>query len=153
MSKTAIEKIGPEFAARLLRWYRLHKRDLPWRHTSDPYAVWVSEVMLQQTTVNAVIPFYEKWMGLFPDVRTLARAPLKKILKAWQGWAITSEPAIWAPRPKSSSPGTEGVCPKTRRPCEPCPASANIRRRRSSASPSDGEPARRRQRPARPDAT
>ena len=85
MSKTAIEKIGPEFAARLLRWYRRHKRDLPWRHTSDPYAVWVSEVMLQQTTVNAVIPFYEKWMGLFPDVRTLARAPLKKILKAWQG--------------------------------------------------------------------
>lgn len=77
--------IGPEFARRLLRWYRRHKRDLPWRRTSDPYAIWVSEVMLQQTTVNAVIPRYDEWLALFPDVRALARAPLQKILKAWQG--------------------------------------------------------------------
>jgi A/G-specific adenine glycosylase len=77
--------IGPDFARRLLRWYRRHKRDLPWRRTTDPYAVWVSEVMLQQTTVNAVIPYYEKWLALFPDARALARAPLQKVLKAWQG--------------------------------------------------------------------
>jgi A/G-specific adenine glycosylase len=73
------------FSGRLLRWYRRHKRDLPWRHTADPYAVWISEVMLQQTTVGAVIPYYERWLRLFPDVPSLARAPLGRVLKAWQG--------------------------------------------------------------------
>jgi A/G-specific adenine glycosylase len=73
------------FAARLAGWYRRNKRDLPWRRTADPYSIWISEVMLQQTTVNAVIPYYEKWLTVFPDVRALARAPLQKVLKAWQG--------------------------------------------------------------------
>jgi len=81
----ALEPIGPEFARRLLVWYRRLKRDLPWRGKTDPYAVWVSEIMLQQTTVGAVIPYFVKWMALFPDIGTLSRAPLKKILKAWQG--------------------------------------------------------------------
>ncbi len=80
-----VDAPGQKFARRLLLWYRRHKRELPWRKTSDPYAVWVSEIMLQQTTVNAVIPYFEKWLALFPDVTALARAPLKKILKAWQG--------------------------------------------------------------------
>ncbi len=71
--------------AGLLRWYRARRRKLPWRGTKDPYRVWVSEIMLQQTTVQAVIPYYKRWMTLFPDVRSLARAPLRKILKAWQG--------------------------------------------------------------------
>jgi A/G-specific adenine glycosylase len=73
------------FRRRLLGWYRRAKRDLPWRRTKDPYAVWVSEIMLQQTTVSAVVPYYERWMSAFPDVRSLARAPLQRILKAWQG--------------------------------------------------------------------
>jgi len=73
------------FRQRLLRWYASHKRELPWRGTTDPYAIWVSEVMLQQTTVGAVIPYYKKWLCLFPDVASLARAPLRKILRAWQG--------------------------------------------------------------------
>jgi A/G-specific adenine glycosylase len=77
--------LSPKSATRLLRWYRRHKRNLAWRRTTDPYAVWVSEVMLQQTTVNAVLPYYEKWLTLFPDIRALARAPRRKILKAWQG--------------------------------------------------------------------
>lgn len=69
----------------LLRWYRAQRRDLPWRKTKDPYRIWISEVMLQQTTVAAVLPHYEKWLRLFPDMRALARAPLGKVLKAWEG--------------------------------------------------------------------
>ncbi len=72
-------------AADLVAWYRRRHRRLPWRGTSDPYAIWVSEVMLQQTTVAAVAPYYERWMRLFPDVRRLARAPLRRVLRAWQG--------------------------------------------------------------------
>ncbi len=73
------------FADRLESWYGAHKRDLPWRRTSDPYRIWISEVMLQQTTVNAVIPFYKGWTARFPNVRSLARSPLQRVLRAWQG--------------------------------------------------------------------
>jgi A/G-specific adenine glycosylase len=68
-----------------LAWYEAHRRDLPWRRTRDPYAIWVSEIMLQQTTVPAVIPYYRRWRDVFPDVRTLARAPLRRVLREWQG--------------------------------------------------------------------
>ena len=75
-----------QFAHDLLEWYDANKRDLPWRRLShDPYAVWVSEIMLQQTTVAAVIPFYHKWMARFPTVQALAEAPLDDILKHWAG--------------------------------------------------------------------
>jgi A/G-specific adenine glycosylase len=73
------------FSDRLESWYGSHKRDLPWRRTSDPYRIWISEVMLQQTTVGAVGPYYKAWIAEFPNVRALARAPLRKVLKAWQG--------------------------------------------------------------------
>jgi A/G-specific adenine glycosylase len=73
------------FSRKLVGWYRVHKRPLPWRKTRDPYKIWVSEIMLQQTTVGAVIPYYERWLERFPDVRSLSRAPLQKVLKAWQG--------------------------------------------------------------------
>ncbi len=73
------------FASRLLSWYRIHKRDLPWRRSKDPYRVWISEIMLQQTTVNAVIPFYQRWFELFPTVEALAKSDLAQVLKAWQG--------------------------------------------------------------------
>lgn len=66
-------------------YYRLHGRDLPWRKTTDPYGVLVSEVMLQQTQVSRVIPKYDDFMGRFPQVESLARAPLEDILGAWQG--------------------------------------------------------------------
>ncbi len=72
-------------ARALLSWFRRGARDLPWRRTKDPYAVWVSEVMLQQTQVAAVIPYYERWMRRFPGVRALARARLDAVLKAWEG--------------------------------------------------------------------
>jgi A/G-specific adenine glycosylase len=73
------------FARRLLAWYARHHRKLPWRASRDPYRIWVSEVMLQQTTVQAVVPYYERWLALFPDVAALAGAPLSKVLRAWQG--------------------------------------------------------------------
>src|SRR5688500_16814826 len=72
-------------ARRLLAWYREHKRELPWRATLDPYAVWVSEVMLQQTQVATVLPFYERWMQRFPTVSALAAAAEHDVLHAWQG--------------------------------------------------------------------
>src|SRR6187401_3607582 len=61
------------------------KRDLPWRRTRDPYAIWVSEIMLQQTRVQTVIPYWERWMSKFPTVKALALAPLDDVLAAWAG--------------------------------------------------------------------
>jgi A/G-specific adenine glycosylase len=73
------------FALDLTRWYSKNKRDLPWRHTKDPYKIWVSEIMLQQTTVSTVIAYYERWIKTFPTVHDLAQAPLQTVLKQWQG--------------------------------------------------------------------
>ena len=69
----------------LLRWYRRHRRDLPWRRTSDPYAIWVSEVMLQQTRVAAVLGYYQRFLERFPDVARLAAATDEEVLGAWSG--------------------------------------------------------------------
>jgi A/G-specific adenine glycosylase len=70
---------------RILSWYRKHKRDLPWRQSRDPYRIWVSEIMLQQTRVAAVIPYYERFLARFPDVVALAVAPEQELLAAWAG--------------------------------------------------------------------
>jgi A/G-specific adenine glycosylase len=72
-------------AQKLLAWYRHHARTLPWRGHPDAYAVWVSEIMLQQTRVETVIPYFEKWMRLFPTVRDLANASEQDVLNAWEG--------------------------------------------------------------------
>jgi A/G-specific adenine glycosylase len=69
----------------LLEWYRRAGRDLPWRRTRDPYAIWVSEIMLQQTRVAAVIPYYERFLARFPDVASLARAREQTVLSLWSG--------------------------------------------------------------------
>lgn len=69
----------------LLDWYRANARDLPWRHTKDPYKIWVSEIMLQQTRVEAVKPYYERFLTALPDVRSLANAPEEQLLKLWEG--------------------------------------------------------------------
>ena len=69
----------------LLSWYRHHARPLPWRETRDPYAVWVSEVMLQQTQVATVIPYYQRFLTAFPTLRGLAKAPLERVLELWSG--------------------------------------------------------------------
>ena len=70
----------------LLRWFNQHKRDLPWRsEPRDPYHVWLAEVMLQQTQVATVIPYYKRWLGRFPTLQSLADAPLDDVLKHWEG--------------------------------------------------------------------
>jgi A/G-specific adenine glycosylase len=69
----------------LLRWFRRYGRDLPWRKTRDPYAILVSEFMLQQTQVATVVPYYKKWLGCFPDFASVARASQNDVLHAWQG--------------------------------------------------------------------
>ena len=70
---------------RILAWYGKNKRELPWRRTRDPYFVWISEIMLQQTRVAAVIPYYERFLKRFPDVESLASAPEQELLAAWAG--------------------------------------------------------------------
>src|SRR4051794_19485734 len=69
----------------LLSWYAVCRRDLPWRRTRDPYAIWVSEIMLQQTRVETVIPYYERFLTRFPTAMALAEAPPDDVLAAWSG--------------------------------------------------------------------
>lgn len=73
------------FRKKIYDFYRAEGRDLPWRKTRDPYKIFVSEVMLQQTRVESVIPKYERFIAVFPDFKTLANAPLRKILALWKG--------------------------------------------------------------------
>ncbi len=76
----------PKFATRLLAWHKRHGRhDLPWQGTRDPYRIWVSEIMLQQTQVAAVIPYYERFLTRFPDIAALASAPQDEVLRLWSG--------------------------------------------------------------------
>ncbi len=70
---------------KLLQWYKKNGRDLPWRKTGDPYAIWVSEIMLQQTQVATVIPYYQNFLKSFPTVRRLAKTDLSNVLKVWEG--------------------------------------------------------------------
>lgn len=74
-----------EVAHQLLGWYGREGRDLPWRQTRDPYRIWLSEIMLQQTTVVAVIPYYERFLTAFPTVASLAAASLDEVLALWAG--------------------------------------------------------------------
>lgn len=75
---------GPD-GGPLIKWYRANGRDLPWRRTKDPYAVWVSEIMLQQTQVATVLPYYARWMDALPTVTDLAGADEERVLSLWQG--------------------------------------------------------------------
>ncbi|MHA7965799.1 A/G-specific adenine glycosylase [Paenibacillus sp. CAU 1782] len=82
---TAIQNGHPFFSTELLAWYRAQKRILPWRKNRDPYRIWVSEIMLQQTRVDTVIPYYLTFMEKFPTVNALAEAPEEEVLKCWEG--------------------------------------------------------------------
>ena len=73
------------FRQKLLAWYDENKRDLPWRRSKNPYHIWVSEIMLQQTRVDTVIPYYERFLEWFPTVESLANAPEERLLKVWEG--------------------------------------------------------------------
>ncbi len=73
------------FQRNLIRWFQRHRRDLPWRRNREPYRVWISELMLQQTRVDQVVPYYRKFIRAFPTVRALAKADLQRALKLWEG--------------------------------------------------------------------
>jgi A/G-specific adenine glycosylase len=73
------------FQKNLLEWFRQFQRDLPWRNTKDPYRIWLSEIMLQQTRVAAAIPYFERFLARFPDVHSLAKAPEDEVLRCWSG--------------------------------------------------------------------
>src|SRR5687767_1570865 len=98
------------FASSLVRWFRRGARDLPWRRTRDPYAIWVSEIMLQQTRVATVIPYWERWMTRFPTVTALATAPLDDVLASWAGLGYYSRARnLWS--------GAQAVRAKGQLPC------------------------------------
>ncbi len=82
------------FASRVLEWYELHgRKTLPWQQEKTPYRVWVSEIMLQQTQVATVIPYYQRFMARFPDVVALADAPVDEVLHHWTGLGYYARPA------------------------------------------------------------
>lgn len=91
------------FQKALLAWYERHKRDLPWRHDQDPYKIWVSEIMLQQTQVDTVIPYFEHFMERFPTLEALAEADEADVLKAWEGLGYYS-------RARNLQTGVREVC-------------------------------------------
>ncbi|MEM9977845.1 MAG: A/G-specific adenine glycosylase [Cyanobacteria bacterium P01_D01_bin.2] len=84
-SATGLEKSAPALRQALLNWYGEQGRDLPWRRSRDPYAIWISEIMLQQTQVKTVLPYYQRWLATFPTVVDLAEAEQQAVLKAWEG--------------------------------------------------------------------
>jgi A/G-specific adenine glycosylase len=85
MHKKSLAKHYPDFRDALLMWFADYQREMPWRNTDDPYRIWVSEVMLQQTQVKKVVDYYEKFIARFPGVQDLAAAPLQDVLKVWEG--------------------------------------------------------------------
>ena len=74
-----------DIAATLIHWYAENKRELPWRETTDPYRIWISEIILQQTRVVQGLEYFNRFMLRFPDVRALAEAPGDEVMKYWQG--------------------------------------------------------------------
>lgn len=85
LSTLSVDLDAADAAHRLGRWFARQHRDLPWRRSRDPYAIWISEIMLQQTRVDTVIPYYERFLERFPTVEALARAPVDEVLKRWEG--------------------------------------------------------------------
>lgn len=77
--------MSTHLASRILKWYARHARELPWRNHPQPYAVWISEIMLQQTRVETVVPYFERWIEHFPNIQSLAGADLQDVLNVWEG--------------------------------------------------------------------
>jgi len=97
----------------LIKWYETYKRDLPWRHTGDPYKIWISEIMLQQTRVDAVIAYYRRFLQAFPTVHALASAPEETVLKAWEGLGYYSRARNLHKAAKIISASLSGTFPAT----------------------------------------
>lgn len=104
---------APSFRRALLAWYRANARDLPWRRTKDPYAIWLSEIMLQQTRVDQGTPYYERFIAAFPDVHALARASEDRVLKLWEGLGYYSRARNLHRAAKTVSNVHDGAFPKS----------------------------------------
>ena len=98
----------------LIRWFAENARDLPWRRTTDPYAIWLSEIMLQQTRVATVLPYYERFLKRYPTVEKLARARLDTVLKLWEGLGYYSRARNMHQAAKEIVTRFDGRMPRTR---------------------------------------
>lgn len=107
------EILTPVAVQSLLLWYQQNKRDLPWRHTSDPYRIWLSEIMLQQTRVEAVKPYYARFLETCPDIASLASLPEEKLMKLWEGLGYYSRARNLQKAARVVVESYGGVMPKT----------------------------------------
>nr|WP_077735283.1 A/G-specific adenine glycosylase [Bacillus sonorensis] len=114
LEKKLEQKNIKQFQEDLISWYEREKRDLPWRSDSDPYKVWVSEVMLQQTRVDTVIPYFNNFIEQFPNVAALAEADEEKVLKAWEGLGYYSRVRNLQSAVKEVHEQYGGVVPSTK---------------------------------------
>lgn len=103
-----------QFSSKLLEWYQTHARSLPWRGHPDPYAVWISEIMLQQTRVETVIPYFLRWMKRFPGIKELAESSEQDVLNAWEGLGYYSRARSILKAAKMVVEIHNGVLPQTR---------------------------------------
>jgi A/G-specific adenine glycosylase len=101
------------FSAKIQRWFSTHKRDLPWRHDNDPYRIWLSEVILQQTRVVYGEPYFKRFLSTFPTIHDLANAPENQVLKLWQGLGYYSRARNLHKTAKLIANEFEGVFPNT----------------------------------------
>ena len=113
MNTTPVPVNGRRFQQRLLTWYRAHGRRLPWRKTRDPYKVLVSEIMLQQTQVDRVIPKYQEFLARYPTVKALAKAPVKDVRRTWYPLGYNIRPDRLPASPKRPSRGMAANCRTT----------------------------------------
>lgn len=115
----SIEKI--RFRRLMLGWYDRCKRDLPWRNSTDPYRIWVSEIMLQQTRVDQVVPYYRKFLKTFPTVRHLARARDQAVLKVWEGMGYYARARNLLKAARLLAKHLESQMPRTRKDLQKLP--------------------------------
>jgi len=99
------------FSEEIIAWYHRHKRDLPWRHTSDPYVIWLSEIILQQTRVEQGLPYFQRFIEMFPNVRLLAEADEGTVLRLWEGLGYYSRARNMHQTAKMVMENFEGVFP------------------------------------------
>lgn len=121
--KQIVETILKDFSVKdfqkdLIQWYLEEKRDLPWRKDKDPYKVWVSEVMLQQTRVDTVIPYFNRFMEKYPTLESLAAAEEQELLKIWEGLGYYSRIRNLHQAVREVQEKYDGVVPKTRKELE-----------------------------------
>lgn len=102
-----------KFQDSLLTWYSINKRDLPWRQTSNPYYIWISEIMLQQTQVQTVIPYYHRFISNFPTIESLAKASLEDVYKCWEGLGYYSRAKNMQIAAQTILEKYEGIFPNT----------------------------------------